>query len=66
VGLGRFALDLGDDVLCGDVRLLLGGQAGLGDPERVGRLPGDLDRSRDADGVDVVVDLALVGVTTLT
>ena len=65
VGLGWFALDLGDDVLRGDVGLLLGGQPGLGDADGMGGLPGDLDGRGDADGVDVVVGLGLVGVADL-
>src|SRR4030095_19531 len=65
VDLGRFALDLGDDVAGGDVGLLFGGKPGLGDPYGVRCLPGDPHGGRDADGVDVVVGLGLVGVTDL-
>src|SRR6266545_4161215 len=59
---GLLSLDLCGDVASSGVGHHLGREAGLGDADGRRGLPGDVDGSCDADGVDVVVLLALVGV----
>src|SRR6266700_3069664 len=59
---GRLSLDRGDDVAGGHLGHRLGGEPGLGDPDRHRGLPGRRHLRGDASRVDLWVGLGLVGV----